>query len=546
MKNLIAILGFLFCLSSTAQVSSIKYSPSHERIANPERGLYKHSATSSKPYTFLDAATLDEYKTDLGISLLYRNFQLNSFINGNISLEYLTNMQRDFQLIRASGMKVIVRFSYSESEHVRQRDASKLIILRHIQQLKPVLQANSDVIVLLQAGFIGTWGEWYYTSQADFGGWGFNETPLSPDQLANRKEIVTALLDALPKNRMLQLRNIDSKQNFFNLDPLQKNTAHNQTAAARIGFHNDCFLANDTDSGTFSNLDDQPDYLAQESNFVPVGGETCKLNAPRTDCASAMSEMQKFHWSYLNLDYYPEVINGFRANDCLSEIEQKLGYRISLQSAFIPKSIGLNDYLSLSITLKNEGFAAPFNPRKVYVVLRNSTNGNEIKLPLKTDIRYWFGMNEITVNENLKLPANTPTGQYNLYLYFPDESPSLASNPAYAIQLANVNTWDSHSGYNSLNHVLYIQQNPVAQTASKPFDISLYPNPVHEELTASLVDCTAYEVEVYNAQGQIQNLLFERDKNELKMSTENLKKGLYFVSFTKNGVTDTRKFVVKH
>ena len=154
MKILIAILGFLFCLSSTAQVTSIKYTPSHERITNPERGLYKHSATSSKPYTFLDAATLDEYKTDLGISLLYRNFQLNSFINGNISLEYLTNMQRDFQLIRASGMKVIVRFSYSESEHVRQRDASKLIILRHIQQLKPVLQANSDVIVLLQAGFM--------------------------------------------------------------------------------------------------------------------------------------------------------------------------------------------------------------------------------------------------------------------------------------------------------------------------------------------------------------------------------------------------------
>ncbi len=320
-------------------------------------------------------------------------------------------MQHDFQIIRESGMKVIVRFSYSESERVRQRDASKLMMLRHIQQLKPILQANSDVIALLQAGFIGTWGEWYYTSQADFGGWGFDEKPLNPNHLANRKEIVTALLDALPANRMLQLRNIDSKQNFFSLEPIQYTKAHNQTAVARIGFHNDCFLANATDSGTFSNPEEQRKYLAEESKFVPMGGETCKLNAPRTDCSSAMLEMKEFHWSYLNLDYYPEVINGFREHDCLSEIEQKLGYRISLQSALLPKSIGLQDYLSLSITLKNEGFAAPFNPRKVYVVLRNATDGNEIKLPLKTDIRYWFGSSTFTLNENIKveffMPKNT-------------------------------------------------------------------------------------------------------------------------------------------
>ena len=249
MKNYIALLGFWFCLSATAQVTSIKYIRSDKPIANPERGLYKHTATSTKTYTALDAVTLQQYKSDLGVSLIYRNFQLNSFIYKNISADYLANMQHDFQVIRESGMKVIVRFSYSESERVRQRDASKLMMLRHIQQLKPILQANSDVIALLQAGFIGTWGEWYYTSQADFGGWGFDEKPMKPNQLANRKEIVTALLDALPANRMLQLRNIDSKQNFFSLEPIQYTKAHNQTAVARIGFHNDCFLANATDSG---------------------------------------------------------------------------------------------------------------------------------------------------------------------------------------------------------------------------------------------------------------------------------------------------------
>ncbi len=546
MKNYFALLSCWFYLSATAQLASITYTASQAQLANPERGLYKYSATSSNPYTSLDYSTLTEYKSTQGISLLYRNFQLNNFLTKNISAEYLANMNRDFETIRAAGMKAIVRFSYSESENVRQRDATKLMILRHIQQLKPILQANSDVIAVLQTGFIGTWGEWYFTSQADFGGWGFDNTALSPDQLNNRKEVVTALLDALPTNRMLQLRNIDAKQNFYTLDPLNKQTAFLGSAASRIGFHNDCFLANETDSGTFSNPAEQRDYLAQESNFVPVGGETCKLNAPRTDCSQAMQEMQQFHWSFLNLDYYPEVIKGFQKNDCLQEIEQKLGYRLVLQSALLPKNVGSTDYLSVSISLKNIGFAAPFNPRKVYVVMRNTATGIDTKLPLTTNLRTWFGSTEFTLNENIKLPDNMPEGKYSLHLFMPDEAEKLAANPSYAIQLANKNTWDAQTGYNSLNHIVHVQKGTVALVQAKPYGITLYPVPVDHELTVLLPDCTTYQVKIMTAQGNLVNVQRLVDKNQLKINTEELPKGLYFIEFSKNGISDTRKFIVKH
>lgn len=546
MKNYFALISCWFYLSLTAQMTSITYTDSQAQLANPERGLYKYSATSSNPYTVLDESTLIEYKSTQGISLLYRNFQLNNFLTKNISAEYLANMTRDFETVRTTGMKLIVRFSYSESENVRQRDASKLMMLRHIQQLKPILQANSDVIAVLQTGFIGTWGEWYYTSQADFGGWGFDNTSLSPDQVNNRKEIVTALLDALPANRMLQLRNIDAKQNFYSLDPLNKQTAYLGTPAARIGFHNDCFLANDTDSGTFSNPAEQRTYLAQESNFVPVGGETCKLNAPRTDCSSAMQEMQQFHWSFLNLDYYPEVIHGFQKYDCLQEIEQKLGYRLLLKSALLPKVVGSNDYLSISITLQNLGYAAPFNPRKVYVVLQNTATGAEIKLPLTTNIRSWFGSTEFTLNENLKLPENIPVGTYSMHLFMPDEAAKLAANSAYAIQLANQNTWDAATGFNALQHNLTITQGSVTQTTKKPFTISIYPVPVHHELSIYVVDCESYQIRFFDAYGNIVRLSTAPENNQMKVNTESLKKGIYFVEFSKNGLTDIRKFIVKH
>ena len=42
-------------------------------------------------------------------------------------------------------------------------DAPKNIVLNHIAQLKPLLQDNADVIACMQMGFIGTWGENYYS-----------------------------------------------------------------------------------------------------------------------------------------------------------------------------------------------------------------------------------------------------------------------------------------------------------------------------------------------------------------------------------------------
>ncbi len=64
-----------------------------------------------------------------------------------------------------------------------------------------MLQSNSDVVVALQAGFIGTWGEWYYSKNYADG----QNKPTAAQQ-TNRMKIIEALLDALPANRMLQLR----------------------------------------------------------------------------------------------------------------------------------------------------------------------------------------------------------------------------------------------------------------------------------------------------------------------------------------------------
>ncbi len=54
-------------------------------------------------------------------------------------------------------------------------DAPKDIVFGHIAQLGPILTKNADVINCIQMGFIGTWGENYYT---DF----FGDAPTNANQ----------------------------------------------------------------------------------------------------------------------------------------------------------------------------------------------------------------------------------------------------------------------------------------------------------------------------------------------------------------------------
>jgi len=98
----------------------------------------------------------------------------------------------------------------------------------------------------MEAGFIGTWGEWYYTDQAEFG------IPPSIPSIANRKAITDALLDALPSNRMIQLRTPAFKRSLYSPSALPEAQAFNQTPLARIGHHNDCFWLHRTDYGTYT------------------------------------------------------------------------------------------------------------------------------------------------------------------------------------------------------------------------------------------------------------------------------------------------------
>ena len=138
---------------------------------------------------------------------------------------------------RTAGIKVILRFQYNDGP-IGAADASRTQILSHLAQLRPVLQANADVIAVMQAGLIGAWGEWHSSTN------GLDET-------TQRSAILHGLLDALPTSRMVQVRTPNFVDDLFPGGALTSALAFTGVDRARVGHHNDCFLASNNNFNTY-------------------------------------------------------------------------------------------------------------------------------------------------------------------------------------------------------------------------------------------------------------------------------------------------------
>ena len=125
MKN---FLIFLFCfpsLNARAQTKTILYKESKEDLLNPERGFYIPIGTRTSNFVLLDAQKLKTYRSDaqrLGkasyavkVSLIYRGYELDNFINQPLSVSFLDNLQKDFDAVREAGLKIILRFAYTNN-----------------------------------------------------------------------------------------------------------------------------------------------------------------------------------------------------------------------------------------------------------------------------------------------------------------------------------------------------------------------------------------------------------------------------------------------
>lgn len=102
------------------------------------------------------------------MSLIFTAYYMRDFKDKLISEEYLQRIRNNMLALRKGGAKSVLRFAYTSSENEKPWDAPWELTEQHIQQLKPILEEFSDVICVLEAGFVGVWGEWYYTDHYNY------------------------------------------------------------------------------------------------------------------------------------------------------------------------------------------------------------------------------------------------------------------------------------------------------------------------------------------------------------------------------------------
>lgn len=445
-------------LASVAPMAQVSLQPTDLDFPNPERGFYRFATDPSKI-----TATSLLYVAQEGQRLVYTPGDLSAYRTRNLPANYLTKLDIGFANLRKQGLKAVLRFAYNypetESDYLNAQDATLSRVKAHIQQLQPVLQRNADVIAVVQGGFIGAWGEWHTSSNN-------LTTP------ARKAAVRDALLQALPSQRLLHLR-LPADLALWYPTPatLAQALSDAPPPAARIGLHNDCFLASPDDVGTyFAETAAQSQalraYAQQASAVTGAGGETCEPPEPaqaRMACADILREGAAHHMSYLNRDYYEGFFAQWQAGGCMAEVSRRLGYRLELQSVSHSSTAVPGGTLAWSVALANQGWARPLNPRSLALVLVNA-QGQATPLPLAgTDLRQATPGEPLLWSGEVALPAALASGSYQVHLAAPDAAAALAGNPTYALRFANADNvvagvqWQPAQGRLALGSTLTVQ-----------------------------------------------------------------------------------------
>ena len=433
---------------------------------NPERGLYNQQSFHFRNSTIPSASLWDNDE-----SLVLPLFYFEDFRTSDLSSEVLDRIEDIFDNIRAAHKKAIVRFGYinAHGEGDKPWDAGITQIRRHINQVKPILAANEDIIYVLQAGFVGVYGEWYYVSSD------FDYSVNYSTAVSNRSLVAGDLLAAVP-HRQVGMRGAKYKRQY--LSPSDESswstisswgTSDNQ----RLGFFNDGFRGDATDIGTFESDTDRSMWNSQ-SAWVVTGGETAyrggetpesknawlEANPSMASFENAITAIQTQHFSYLNenpnnilMDYWGGAGGDVGTGESrIPELRKALGYRLVLNSAnFTFSSLLSGSTINYSISLQNKGSAPVIYARPFKLVILHSGEATTVVNNLMDVRNLAPGASATVLSGSFDLPYSLSVGD-KIAIWLPDADildNGLDVIPEYSIRLANSDvTWSD--GYNVL------------------------------------------------------------------------------------------------
>jgi len=480
-------------------------------LPNPERGLRYESRIGNAigAGNNMDwIRAMQRFAAD-GMTLSQTYCYLDDFVDRPLSQDKLDWLQRDFDLMRKYGFKCVLRFAY---QHGNVKGPEKKWVLQHIEQLKPIIARNADVIFILQAGFIGMWGEWHGDTHND--------------DYDSRAQILAKVLELLPEDRFTQVRvpvyklKIIPRIEKRRPQEVDERSAFTRLPEARIGFNNDGVLAGPSHGGTWPQephfgTKENPLFAraTRESAWVPTEGELfwsdqawdgVEETGKGVDGFNAIKHLRLQHFvsfslahSYSEFQGKPYCMDRWRTRTLTADklraeklpisdgyfsdvygnpvertefdyVRDHLGYRLELQEMRFTENVKPGENVHVEIDLINRGFSTLFNPRQVYLVLISENEETIHELPLDVNPRDWqpflpedpdYKPLRHALSFAGRLPENAKPGKYRLGLWLPDPKPTIRLDPQFAVRLANRDThwWTNVSGQYGVNTLYTIR-----------------------------------------------------------------------------------------
>lgn len=399
------------------------YQENTKTIVNPARGFYTQYYYKTPEYL---SACHEE-----GQSLSLVTINLKDHLHEPIPDYKLKRLERFFQEARKQQIMLLFRAAYRENETSGEPELS--LMRTHIKQLSGVINEYKDVVLVVQTGMIGLWGEWHGSVYL-----------ANEDALRNKAmKVVKWWLRYLDPSINLNLR-----RPFFIQTAIEEGLD-----GERLGMHNDALLATDSDMGTY--LDREKELAWCKSNLDgKVNGGEMPYVSEYTEPTNAIEEFNKLSLTYLNAYYNVEVLKKWEkqkveGENALSYMEKHLGYRYFLKEiATTEKLYDEGDNVEVTIRLGNSGFSSIQKRFQLYLVSDDGTKKTYIPLKRKA------GKEEDELYEcSVKLSQMKPFRLGLCYTDLINETTKQPEEYAHMVQLAN----DDVSYENGVNYFVTYQ-----------------------------------------------------------------------------------------
>ena len=389
-------------------LQDLDYTDHMQTLPNYDRGFYrpqvlhlKPSGTKpvEKPYGKLLhlRAEISEFSSRAWLSIDTTGGKRDTVrgVSQDLTEDALNVLQTSFDNIRSYGGKVIVRICYDPWYNGRSNVTPEhKWVLRHVEQLAPVLSKNTDVIMALEMGMHGAYGEMH------------SDTSITYPRVAEAANLMLRLtppeLKILTRtgNYSAAVLGFENWGVDFHID----GDVFKQIAEAkgdtmyRVGMFNDGYLGTQYDYGTWGAdcaksicREEGVAWLEKYSINTPYGGEALTtasgyqvINTPEF----LAYEGFRTHTSYLNIEWNYNLINDWKAKhftgkdfeydgskiDSLTGfkyIEDHLGYRFVLRESWLPDTVGNSRTLRAKLKIQNVGFGNLTKDAKVYLIVED-------------------------------------------------------------------------------------------------------------------------------------------------------------------------------